>query len=322
MTKASDNLFPKVILNEAATDGSDFTNPSADYRVLFLGEDGSLHLKDSAGSVTTVGGGIADQGAFTYLDATEAAAPGTPASGKVRIYAKSDGRIYSKDDTGTEYGPFDEAGAGSTPLLYVDSIALHADGDDFTSTSLSGWTVNSIGTPTAVTTEVYDDTCLSITFDAQGDYMYKAKPSSSDFEISLTIAGMTNDTPSPTTATNAMIGLFMVDNSGNGTGFSLYSTGAEAYMWGLTSWIYASSGSSITGLDADLVTASGMAVVYKLKKVGTTITGSLSYNGGASWFTQTRTDSTTFTRVGIGRFYTGGGGNPKAVVGRFNVTEL
>lgn len=57
MTKASDNLFPKVILNEAATDGSDFSNPAADYRVLFLGEDGALHLKDSAGNVTDVTSG-------------------------------------------------------------------------------------------------------------------------------------------------------------------------------------------------------------------------------------------------------------------------
>src|SRR5688572_24967081 len=48
--------------------------------------------------------GLADQGSFTYLDATEAAAPGTPSSGKARIYAKTDGRIYSKDDAGVEYG--------------------------------------------------------------------------------------------------------------------------------------------------------------------------------------------------------------------------
>lgn len=33
---------------------------------------------------------------------TEAAAPATPSTGNVEIYAKTDGRIYSKDDTGTE----------------------------------------------------------------------------------------------------------------------------------------------------------------------------------------------------------------------------
>jgi hypothetical protein len=42
-----------VTLRESANDGSDFTNPDADYRRLFLGEDGLLHLRDSAGVVTT-----------------------------------------------------------------------------------------------------------------------------------------------------------------------------------------------------------------------------------------------------------------------------
>ena len=53
----------------------------------------------------TPSSGLADQGNFTYLDAVEAAAPSTPPSGEVRIYAKTDGRIYSKDDAGVEYGP-------------------------------------------------------------------------------------------------------------------------------------------------------------------------------------------------------------------------
>lgn len=43
-----------LTIRESATDGSDFTNPDADYRRLFLGEDGSLHLKDSAGTVTDI----------------------------------------------------------------------------------------------------------------------------------------------------------------------------------------------------------------------------------------------------------------------------
>lgn len=54
MTKASDNLFPKVILEEVASDGSATTTPAADYRALFLGEDGALHLKDSAAAVTGI----------------------------------------------------------------------------------------------------------------------------------------------------------------------------------------------------------------------------------------------------------------------------
>lgn len=39
-----------------------------------------------------------------YMDLAEVAAPSTPASGKVRLYAKSDGSLYQKDDAGTETG--------------------------------------------------------------------------------------------------------------------------------------------------------------------------------------------------------------------------
>lgn len=48
-------LIPSLTLEELASDGSTLTNPAADHRRLFLGEDGLLHLRDSAGTVTEVG---------------------------------------------------------------------------------------------------------------------------------------------------------------------------------------------------------------------------------------------------------------------------
>ena len=50
-------LIYGIHLRESANDGSDFSNGAADYRVLFLGEDGQLHVKDSAGTVTDIGSG-------------------------------------------------------------------------------------------------------------------------------------------------------------------------------------------------------------------------------------------------------------------------
>lgn len=49
-----------------------------------------------------------------YAVFNEESAPSAASSGTVRVYAKSDGRIYSKDDGGVEYGPFDAAGGGAT----------------------------------------------------------------------------------------------------------------------------------------------------------------------------------------------------------------
>jgi hypothetical protein len=63
-----------ITLRESANDGSDFTNPDADYRRLFLGEDGTLHLKDSAGTVTDVGGGDVSAHLADTTDAHDASA--------------------------------------------------------------------------------------------------------------------------------------------------------------------------------------------------------------------------------------------------------
>lgn len=41
-----------------------------------------------------------------YVDLKEqGVTPGTPGSSYVRLYAKTDGRVYSKDDAGSESGP-------------------------------------------------------------------------------------------------------------------------------------------------------------------------------------------------------------------------
>lgn len=41
-----------IQLRESADDGSDFSNADADYRIVYLGEDGYLHAKDSAGAIS------------------------------------------------------------------------------------------------------------------------------------------------------------------------------------------------------------------------------------------------------------------------------
>lgn len=68
--------------------------------------------------LTDVGGvGIEVDGAG-FIDFEEVAAPSTPASGYTRVYAKSDGKLYRKDDGGTEA----ELGGGSvTPASTVTS---------------------------------------------------------------------------------------------------------------------------------------------------------------------------------------------------------
>lgn len=95
------------------------STPAAGKVSVYAKSDGKLYIKDDAGTETdlTADGG-AEAGANsditsmdgltgalqypTQIDFTEGAAPGTPAAGKVSLYAKTDGLLYSKDDAGAE----------------------------------------------------------------------------------------------------------------------------------------------------------------------------------------------------------------------------
>lgn len=68
----------------------------------------------------------------TAFDGTmaEIATPSPPSSGNARIYPKADGRFYSIDDAGVEYGPFDVGGGGGTDT---------ADDDTFAGSTLGAW---------------------------------------------------------------------------------------------------------------------------------------------------------------------------------------
>lgn len=113
---------------------NDSTGVDGDF--MWRGSDGSLFLKASG----TWGSPVFSLASIASLDIetltaqaqliVEAAAPGTPASGRVALYAKTDGLLYSKDDAGTE--TLVSGGlAGSAPTqcfaLTIDAVADSMD---------------------------------------------------------------------------------------------------------------------------------------------------------------------------------------------------
>lgn len=97
-----------IQLRESANDGSDFSNGDTDYRVVFLGEDGALHAKDSAGTVTDLGGSIAS------LDDI----------GDVNAPTPSNGDVLTWDSTPGEWVASAAAGGGApTTAKYVTSAS-------------------------------------------------------------------------------------------------------------------------------------------------------------------------------------------------------
>lgn len=60
------------------------------------------------------GGLLSGAGIDTFLEFDEVVAPSTPASAKVRLYVKADGKIYIKDDAGTETDLTTGGGGGAS----------------------------------------------------------------------------------------------------------------------------------------------------------------------------------------------------------------
>lgn len=136
MAKVSDNKFPKVILEEVASDGSDTSNPAADHRAMFLGEDGSLHLRDSSGTVTDVGGSGA-VATDTIWDAKGDLAAGTGANTASKLTAGANDTILMADSgqaTGLKWvasqtpstQAFGDAAAEGTADTYARGDHKHA----------------------------------------------------------------------------------------------------------------------------------------------------------------------------------------------------
>ncbi len=90
-----------------------------------------LFYKNSSGTERdlSTSAGLVDTGNATYLDFTNASAPSTPASGKTRIYTKTDKSFYQKDDAGVETAMAGGSGSTIYTSAYASPPGSPADGD-------------------------------------------------------------------------------------------------------------------------------------------------------------------------------------------------
>ena len=103
MAKISEALTYGLTIRESATDGSDFTNPAADYRRLFLGEDGQLHVKDSAGAVTDIGAGSGNVATDAIWDAAGDLVQGTGANTAAKLTLGAAGTVVRSTGSTNAY---------------------------------------------------------------------------------------------------------------------------------------------------------------------------------------------------------------------------
>ena len=271
--KASDNPFASLLVVEGAAP----TSPSAgDQRLFVDSADHLLKLKNSSGTVTPAGGGLADEGAFTYLDATDGAAPGNPAASHARIYSKS-GRFYSRDSSGNEYGPFDVAGGG-----------VYAIDQTFPGSSLpSGWAFTGSGS-CAVSGGV-----ALVTSAAQHDrLMYDITPTG-QYVVQMHLKSVSGQ--------GGMPSLVVLNSVGTGYGVGPYNDG-NCHAWNVTTYGYGSTNDASapgeptqTDFWLELMISGGKVIGFAYSADGTTWT---------TWPMASPGSALTITQVGLCQIYT------------------
>jgi hypothetical protein len=157
-SKVRETTGPTVLSMGAVTDGQYLKRSGANVTSAAAvggstgAADNALLRADGTGGVTAQSSAVTvdDNGAVTV---PEIAAPSTPASGKVVLYAKSDGLLYSKDDAGLETVVTGGGGGGGSPGGADGDIQYRVDASTFGGGPLVRLDANTIEQRNGVTTQ-------------------------------------------------------------------------------------------------------------------------------------------------------------------------
>jgi hypothetical protein len=197
------------------------------------------------------------------------------------MIVEHDDVIYQANTTTTDEPPSADwdvlytAPGGGGPLLYVDSLAVGATGDEFA--DMSAWTATGSVTNTLVTTNVYDATIQRLVFTtvASTDRYTKSAPDT-DFTAYLTMYG---------TDQEDLIGWGYVNTSGTGCGIAWRA--GTVWSVAFSGWVFASSPTQVWQDPPDWPIAGspymGTAAQFRIARSGSDIIVAVSYDGGSVW---------------------------------------
>lgn len=238
----------------------------------------------------------------TVLTLDEAAAPGTPTTGKAYIYVKSDGRVYSKGDDGVERGPFDQGGVDLSAFRLSgvkdspNDLALGTYGDEFEYASNAAF--DAVWTTVGGGRRYVGASAAFIDMRSGGCGITRSTSGfASDFEVAFLVSGHE--------ANGGMVGIGVYNSSGNGNAWTPYDDGTSR-EWNISGYNYNTTGDNIgstyTGWN------DGRVVWWALRKNGTN--WRLRYStDGTTWTTiGTVSQTVTFDRIGFIRHHSFGGG--------------
>lgn len=250
---------------------------------------------------------LKDHGKITYVDVTDAAAPGNPAAGTHRFYSKSDG-LYYRDSAGVEKGPLGVGGASGAALPPPDDTSAHPTnatyGDDFAGGALSGiWTARASTTVAAPTDPRQRAVQLGVA--AQGRGILTPIPAG-DFEV---VTGLwIPPTGDVINAAGAMPAIVAVDASGNGWGVCPYNNPYQIFGMAVAAYIYGST--ALNPAFVSYLPFSPMPTYWALCRSGTNLKFRYSRDGvtWSAYSANIAIGGTVLDRIGFLRLFTGGDG--------------
>lgn len=190
--ESNTTLIYGIHIRESANDGSDFSNAAADYRIWFVGEDGLLHLKDSAGVVTTPAqGGIQ----ATIVDAAGDLIVADAADSVVRLARGTDGQFLRSTGSSIAWESIDWPfqaiidGGGSAVTTGAKGFFYIP----FSGTWVTSWAFSDVSTTTAV--DLWKDTTANHPpTDADSQHVLSISAGFSDVDTGQSIAVTAGDT--------------------------------------------------------------------------------------------------------------------------------
>ena len=175
-----------LIVN-AGADGVEWSTPAGGGDVsaasnfgtdnVLVRSDGTTKGVQSSGIVVDDSDNVDGIGSMTV---SEMAAPGTPASGKVVIYSKTDGKLYIKDDAGTETDLTSGGGGGTvdvvsnvaTDRILGRTTAGSGDSEELTASAVSTLIDSPIISSSAGSPVTTPSKVGNINIDTTGDQIY------------------------------------------------------------------------------------------------------------------------------------------------------
>lgn len=307
MTKASDNVFPRLLISE----GGSTSTPSSGRVTVYAKANGLLYAKDDAGTETALGGSAGSVATDAIWDAAGDLALGTGANTAAKLAIGANGYVLTSNGTTASWA----AASGGGGARGFDAITLDGTyGDAFAAGDAldADWNGQNVDRKEIGIDAVTGGAFWMAAETADARSMWRAL--TPDDEVDVTASWVHYGVG------DVIVGPYIVDSSGTGVAAGLRSSDTSFNAVVLASYAYSSFGETRT-ITRQEINDEGIRVWGQVCKRRSYYVVRYSFDG-AHWGQPLVCNPSSFTvaRVGFGRVH--GAVDSHVYLDRFNATVL